>query len=89
LGSALFLLGKQTGKNPHLEGAAEAFRQAHGLYRTYGATKMIAITEKNLSHVERLLAARDPRGVPKMNWEGEAAEEEADTTGDPTPPEGD
>ena len=88
LGSALFLLGKLSRKSPHLEGAAEAFRQAHGLYRAYGAARMISITEKNLSHVKRLLAARAPRGVPKMNWEGEEAEEEADTTEDRAPPEG-
>ncbi len=87
LGSAMFLLGKLSGEILHLEGAAEAFRQAHGLYRTYGATRMVSITEKNLSHVERLLAARAPRGVPKMSWEGEEAQESADIIEEEPPPE--
>ena len=88
LGSALFLLGKLSGETLHLEGAAEAFRQAHGLYRAYGAGRMISITEKNLSHVERLLAARAPKGVPKMSWEGKEVKVEAQTIEDEPPPEG-
>ena len=67
LGSAMFLLGKLSGETLHLEGAAAAFRHAHGLYSVYGAKRMSSITEKNLSHVGRLLAAHTPRGVPKMS----------------------
>ena len=88
LGSAMFLLGKLSGETLHLEGAAEAFRQAYDLYRAHGAKRMISITEKNLSYVERLLATRTPRGVPKMSWEGEEAKEEADTTKNEPPSEG-
>ena len=90
----MFLLGKLSGETLHLEGAAEAFRQAYDLYRAHGAKRMISITEKNLSYVERLLATRTPRGVPKMSWEGEEEkekeeeEEEADTTEDEPSPEG-
>ncbi len=55
LGSALFLLGRLTGESAHLEGAAEAFEKARAVYTALGADAMAAVTEKNLSHVERLL----------------------------------
>jgi len=69
LGSALFLLGKRTGKKEHLEGAAEAFTVARDFYTEQRATRAAAISEKNLSHVERLLEKHDTKRVPKMRWE--------------------
>lgn len=57
LGSALFLLGKLTGESEHLRGAAEAFEQARDTYTGLGATRLAAITEKNLAHVEPSLNA--------------------------------
>ena len=57
LGSALFLLGKLTGESDHLLGAAKAFEQARDTYTGLGATRLAAITEKNLAHVEPSLIA--------------------------------
>ena len=65
LGSALFLLGRLTRETQHLDGAAEAFRQAHDLYATFGAQRMVAITERNLAHVQKVLAHRQPRAGPR------------------------
>ncbi len=73
LGSSLFMLGKLTGKAEHLNNAAEAFRLANQHYTQTGAAKMAAITEKNLSHVERLLEKLAPKPVPKVRWETDAA----------------
>ena len=75
LGSALFLLGKLTKDLTPLGESAEAFEQAHDFYKSYGAVKMAAITEKNMSHVARLLDQHAPKGVPKMRWENDQDEE--------------
>ena len=89
MSSADFVNGLVSGETAHLEvmNAAEAFRQAHGLYRAYGAARMVSITGKNLSHVERLLADRAPKGLPKMSWESEGVEQETANTADEPPPE--
>ncbi len=71
LGSALFLLGKMTENPDHLEGAAEAFDLAGGVYRARGMEKMAAITEKNLGHVNQLLARSRPKEAPPL-WDGES-----------------
>ncbi len=73
LGSALFMLGKMTGDRDDIEGAAEAFRQSRDFYKSYGASKLAEITEKNLSHVEKLLRKTAPKGVPRMRWEKDEA----------------
>ena len=70
LGSALFLLGKMTRNVQHLQGAAEAFDLAGGVYKARGMTRMAAVTDKNLSHVNQLLEQVQPKGVAKMHWEG-------------------
>jgi tetratricopeptide (TPR) repeat protein len=70
LGSALFLLGKMTRNVQHLQGAAEAFDLAGGVYKARGMSRMAAVTDKNLSHVNQLLEQSQPKGVPKMRWEG-------------------
>ena len=62
LGSALFLLGKQQGEAARLEGAAAAFENARDVFVSHGAERMTVITEKNLSHVEHLLAEHVPQG---------------------------
>ena len=69
LGSALFLLGQMTTNATHLEGAAEAFDLAGGVYRARGMEKMAAITEKNLGHVNQLLARTRPPEPPPL-WDG-------------------
>ena len=56
-GSALLLLGKRTGESERLRGAAEAFELARDTYTALGATRLAAITEKNLAHVEPSLKA--------------------------------
>jgi hypothetical protein len=33
---------------------------------------MAAVTDKNLGHVNQLLAQTQPKGVPTMRWEGDA-----------------
>ena len=65
LGSALLLLGKMTGESAHLLGAAEAFEQARDTYTGLGATRLAAITEKNLAHVEPSLNAVKKAPHPK------------------------
>ncbi len=73
LGSALFLLGKQTGEAAHLEGSAEAFEKARDCYNAFAAGRLAAITEKNLSKVKRRLEKNAeraaPKGMPRMQWE--------------------
>ncbi len=76
LGSALFMLGKMTGNHENIEGAAEAFRQSHDFYTSYGALKLAKITEKNLSYVEKLLEKTAPKGVPRMRWETDEPEKD-------------
>jgi len=71
LGSALFLLGKVTKGAEHLQGAAEAFDLAGGVYRARGMEKMVAVTEKNLGHVNHLLGQLSPRDLPPLDWEGD------------------
>ena len=75
LGSALFLLGKMTRNVAHLQGAAEAFDLAGGVYKARGMAKMAAVTDKNLGHVNQLLAQSAPKGVPTMRWEGAGPDE--------------
>ncbi len=58
----MFLLGEQQGEAARLEGAAAAFENARDVFVSHGATGMTVITEKNLSHVEQLLAGRTPQG---------------------------
>jgi len=53
----------------HLQGAAEAFSHASSLYQSRGMDKMFAVTEKNLGHVNQLLAKTQPKGVPTIDWE--------------------
>ena len=65
LGSALLLLGKMTGESDHLLGAARAFEQARDTYTGLGATRLAAITEKNLAHVEPSLNAVKKAPNPK------------------------
>ncbi|NQU60308.1 MAG: cyclic nucleotide-binding domain-containing protein [Rhodospirillales bacterium] len=69
LGSSLFLLGKLTKNETHLLGAAEAFGLASSLYQSRGMGKMASVAEKNLSHVNQLLAQSQPKGPPEMDWE--------------------
>ncbi len=71
LGSALFLLGKMTGDIAHLHRSAEAFDLAGGVYRIRGMEKMVAVTDKNLEHVNQLLAHLQPKDLPPMDWEGD------------------
>lgn len=71
LGSLLFLMGKRTKNADHLRGVAEAFDLASGVYRARGMDKIAAITEKNLGRVNRLLDQSQPKGVPRMRWEGD------------------
>ncbi|MDA1090369.1 MAG: Crp/Fnr family transcriptional regulator [Proteobacteria bacterium] len=71
LGSALFLLGKMTKGVGHLQGAAEAFDLAGGVYRARGMEKMVAVTDKNLEHVNQLLAHLQPKDLPPMDWESD------------------
>ncbi|MCH7865602.1 MAG: cyclic nucleotide-binding protein, partial [Proteobacteria bacterium] len=89
LGSALFLLAKMTKNAVPLEGAREAFDLATGFYKARGMDRMAAITEKNLSHVNQMLAQEPPKGPPRMSWE-KAPPEDADG-GKPAalPPPGD
>jgi len=63
LGSALFLLGKMTKNMAHLQGAAEAFSLSGSFYQSRGMEKMAAVTEKNLRHVNQLLASTQPKGA--------------------------
>ena len=75
LGSALFLLGRLTGESAHLEGAAEAFEKARAVYTALDADAMAAVTEKNLSHVDRLLGG--PAAARRRDTEGEGADRPA------------
>ncbi len=75
LGSALFMLGRLTGESVHLEGAAKAFEEARAVYTTLGADAMAAVTEKNLSHVERRLGG--PAVARRHDTEGEGADRPA------------
>ena len=73
LGSTLFLLGRMTRDTDHLEAAAVAFRQAQDVYLRHAASRMVSITARNLSHVERLLESLAPKGIPPLRWEEERA----------------
>ena len=75
LGSALFLLGRLTGESAHLESAAKAFEMARAVYTALGADAMAAVTEKNLSHVERLLGG--PAAARRRDTEGEGGDRPA------------
>lgn len=74
LGSALFLIAKEDRRDvDHLKGAIEAFARARDLYTELKATKLVAITEKNLARAEKLLEDRggaDGR-PPRLHWEGD------------------
>ena len=69
LGSALFMLSKQTHDPGQVEAAREAFALAKGVYEARGAHRLTMITEKNLSRVERLLEIARPKDPPPLPWE--------------------
>ena len=58
-------------ESAHLEGAAKAFEKARAVY----ADAMAAVTENNLSHVDRLLGG--PAPARRHDTEGEGAERPA------------
>ena len=47
----MFLLGKLTNDQAHLEGAANAFDKALGVYMAHKAEHLAAVASKNLSRV--------------------------------------
>ena len=69
LGSALFMLSKQTHDPGQVEAAREAFALAKGVYEARGAHRLTMITEKNLARVERLLEIAKPKDPPPLPWE--------------------
>ena len=79
LGSALFLLGKMTHNEAQLEGAADAFDQALGVYQEFNATRMANVAQKNLSKVRALMEeihgpvdASGEKSIPILEWEENA-----------------
>ena len=58
-----------TNNMDHLDGAVEAFSLAGSFYQSRDMDKMAAVTEKNLSHVNQLLARTQPKGFPTTQWE--------------------
>jgi hypothetical protein len=72
LGSALFLLDKNRNSTEHLEEAAACFSDALDVYRTVGANRPLAVTEKNLARVRLMIKEAGARKVAKPDW----AEEE-------------
>ena len=69
LGSALFLLGRLTGDLDVLEAAAGAFAQAKAFYAERGSQAMADVADRNLAHVERLVAETATRQTPTLPWE--------------------
>jgi len=72
LGSALFLLDKNRNSTQNLEEAAACFSDALDVYRTVGANRPLAVTEKNLARVRLMIKEAGARKVAKPDW----AEEE-------------
>jgi tetratricopeptide (TPR) repeat protein len=70
LGTALFLLDKHRQSAEHLDEAAAAYTGAVEVYRQMGATRLAAVAEKNLAHVERLNKIRGERRIALHDWAG-------------------
>lgn len=68
LGTALFLLDKHRQSTEHLDEAQAAYTAALEVYRQMGASRLAAVAEKNLAHVERLNKIRNERRVAMPDW---------------------
>ena len=68
LGTALFLLDRLLQTTEHLEQARAAFTSAAEVYRGVGATRQAKVAEKNLAHVQKLLATRNERKMTLYDW---------------------
>ena len=74
LGSALFLLGKQTRNIQRLEDAVDAFESAMGIYEKLGAQRMALTTARNLNRAKDMVESYQPRNSSQQDWEDALAE---------------
>ena len=68
LGTALFLLDKHNQSTEHLDEALAAYQAAVEIYRSLGAIRQAAVTEKNIKHAEKLTKIRTERKVVLHDW---------------------
>lgn len=71
LGTALFLLDKHSRTDIHREEAREALSAALEIYRSLGANRLAAVTEKNLGHLDKLVKGPPERKVANPDWASE------------------
>jgi hypothetical protein len=73
MGSALFLLGRQTESVETLETSTEAFGKALSIYHAYGYSRLRKVTERNLIRVEGLLNRMRSKRLKMVDWDDEAS----------------
>ncbi|HVI50025.1 MAG TPA: cyclic nucleotide-binding domain-containing protein [Candidatus Sulfotelmatobacter sp.] len=74
LGTALFLWDKHSRTDIHREEAREALNAALEIYRSMGAARLAAVTEKNLGHLDKLVKGLPERKVANLGWASEEDE---------------